>query len=372
MKIGVPKEIKNHENRVAMTPAGVVSLTDAGHSVYIESGAGLESGFTDEAYENAGAIVVSRKADVWEPEMIIKVKEPLPEEYPYLREGQILFAYLHLATAPQLTQVLMDKKVTAIAYETVQHKDQSLPLLTPMSQIAGRMAAQIGAQLLEKPKGGKGVLLGGIPGVRRSKVTIIGGGVVGENAAKIAVGLGANVTILDLNAKRLIELDELFGNSVNTLMSNPMNIRKEVVDADLVIGAVLIPGARAPKLVTDDMVAAMPDGSVVVDIAIDQGGIFETSDRVTTHDRPTYTKHGVLHYAVANMPGAVPHTATVGLTNVTVPYAMELAEKGVARACLANDALCKGINVYKGYIVSEAVAEAHNMPYRDVRALLDT
>ncbi|MBU5265573.1 alanine dehydrogenase [Virgibacillus proomii] len=370
MKIGVPKEIKNHENRVAMAPSGVLSLRKAGHEVYIETGAGLGSGFTDEQYKDAGAAIVGTAKEAWAQEMVMKVKEPLPEEYIYFYDGLILFTYLHLAAEPDLTKVLMDHKVTSIAYETVQLPNNTLPLLTPMSEVAGKMASQIGAQFLEKTKGGKGILLSGIPGVRRAKITIIGGGVVGTNAAKIAVGLGADVTVIDLNPERLRQLDDIFGFSINTMMSNPMNIGLALEESDLVIGAVLIPGAKAPKLVTEDMVKAMSDGSVIVDVAIDQGGIFETSDHVTTHDNPTYTRHGVLHYSVANMPGAVPRTSTIGLTNVTVPYALQLANKGLVEAIKNNVSLLKGVNTWKGHVTHEAVAAAHGFKYVDPHALL--
>lgn len=370
MRIGVPKEIKNNENRVAITPAGVVHLVEAGHQVSIETKAGIGSGFTDEEYKAAGATIVPTAADAWAEEMVMKVKEPIPEEYGFFHEGLILFTYLHLAPEPELTQALTNKKVVAIAYETVQLSNRSLPLLTPMSEVAGRMAPQIGAQFLEKPHGGKGILLGGVPGVRRGKVTIVGGGIVGTNAAKIAVGLGADVTILDLNPERLRQLDDIFGNSVTTLMSNPFNIAESVAESDLVIGAVLIPGAKAPRLVTEDMIKAMSEGSVVVDVAIDQGGIFETTDHITTHDDPTYVKHGVVHYAVANMPGAVPRTSTIALTNVTVPYAVRIANKGYVQACLEDPALLKGINTLDGYVTYQAVAEAHGLDYKHAEELL--
>lgn len=370
MKIGIPKEIKNNENRVAITPAGVMTLVKAGHEVYVEKEAGIGSGFFDEEYEKAGATIVPSAQDAWAAEMVLKVKEPLPEEYAYFREGLILFTYLHLAAEEALTKELMNKKVIGIAYETVQLANGALPLLTPMSEVAGRMSVQVGAQFLEKPHGGKGILLGGVPGVRRGKVTVIGGGTAGTNAAKIAVGLGAEVTILDINAERLRELDDLFGDRVTTLMSNPYNIAEAVQQSDLVIGAVLIPGAKAPKLVTEEMVRSMSSGSVLVDIAIDQGGIFETTDRVTTHDDPTYVKHGVVHYAVANMPGAVPRTSTLALTNVTIPYALQIANKGYRDACLQNEALLKGINTLNGSITYEAVAKAHGLSYTDVRTLL--
>ncbi|WP_129691807.1 alanine dehydrogenase [Gottfriedia acidiceleris] len=369
MRIGVPKEIKNNENRVAMTPAGVMNLVGHGHSVYIETNAGLGSGFTNEEYVNAGATIVETAEEAWNNEMVMKVKEPIPSEYGYFREGLILFTYLHLAPEPELTKALIDNKVIGIAYETVQ-VGNTLPLLTPMSEVAGRMSAQIGAQFLEKNKGGKGILLGGVPGVRRGKVTIIGGGVAGTNAAKVAVGLGAHVTMIDLNPDRLRQLDDIFGHQITTLMSNPYNIAEAVKESDLVIGAVLIPGAKAPKLVTTEMIESMEPGSVVVDIAIDQGGIFETTDRITTHDFPTYEKHGVVHYAVANMPGAVPRTSTMALTNVTVPYAVQIANKGYQKACLDNSALFKGINTLDGYVTYEAVAEAHGLEYKEATTLL--
>lgn len=371
MRIGVPKEIKNNENRVAMTPAGVVHLVRSGHEVFIETNAGIGSGFTNEEYIQAGATIVETAAEAWSMDMVMKVKEPLPSEYQYFREGLILFTYLHLAPEPELTKALIDKKVIGIAYETVQLPNGSLPLLTPMSEVAGRMSAQIGAQFLEKPEGGKGILLGGVPGVKRGKVTIIGGGVAGTNAAKVAVGLGADVTIIDLNPDRLRQLDDIFGYKVSTLMSNPYNIAQAVKESDLVIGAVLIPGAKAPKLVTEDMIKSMEPGSVVVDIAIDQGGIFETTDRITTHDEPTYEKHGVVHYAVANMPGAVPRTSTIALINVTVPYAVQIANKGYKQACLDNEALLKGINTLDGYVTYKAVAEAHGLAYADAASLLE-
>ncbi|ANB55530.1 alanine dehydrogenase [Anoxybacillus sp. B7M1] len=372
MKIGVPKEIKNNENRVAMTPAGVMTLVQAGHEVYVEAGAGEGSGFLDEEYEKAGATIVKTAQDAWAAEMVMKVKEPLPEEYQYFRENLILFTYLHLAAEPELTKALIDHKVVGIAYETVQLANGSLPLLTPMSEVAGRMSVQIGAQFLEKPHGGKGILLGSVPGVKRGKVTIIGGGVAGTNAAKMAVGLGAEVTIIDVNPERLRQLDDLFGDHVTTLMSNMYNIAASVQDSDLVIGAVLIPGAKAPKLVTEEMIRTMSPGSVVVDIAIDQGGIFETTDRVTTHSDPTYTKHGVVHYAVANMPGAVPRTSTFALTNVTVPYALQIANKGYRQACLDHPALLKGMNTLNGYVTYEAVARAHNLSFQDAKPLLES
>jgi len=362
--IGVPKEIKNNENRVALPPGGVKSFVDAGHRVLIEKGAGLGSGFADEEYVHYGAEIVEGHANVFaQAEMILKVKEPLPEEYDLFSEGQILFTYLHLAAEPELTKALMDKSVVSIAYETVQLANGSLPLLTPMSEVAGRMATQIGAHFLEKHAGGRGVLLGGVPGVEPAEVVIVGGGAVGTNAAKMALGLGAKVSILDVNADRLRQLDDIFHGQVTTLMSNAYNMETAVKKADLLIGAVLIPGARAPKLVSEDMVKTMKKGAVIVDVAIDQGGSIETIDRVTTHDNPIYEKYGVVHYSVANMPGAVPRTSTFALTNSTLPYALLLANKGYKEAILSNKALAKGLNVFKGKVVHPAVAEAHNLPY---------
>ncbi|MDQ0862131.1 alanine dehydrogenase [Bacillus sp. V2I10] len=357
MIIGIPKEIKNNENRVALTPAGVVSFVNAGHKVLVEKNAGAGSGFANEDYLNTGAEIIEDVTEVWaKSDMIMKVKEPLPSEYGYFREGLILFTYLHLAAELALAQALREKRVLAIAYETVS-VNHSLPLLTPMSEVAGRMAAQIGAQFLQKSNGGKGILLAGVPGVNRGKVTIIGGGIVGMNAAKMAVGLGADVTIIDLSADRLRQLDDIFGNQIKTLISNPFNIAEAVAEADLLVGAVLIPGAKAPKLVTEEMVKTMKPGSVVVDVAIDQGGIVETIDHITTHDNPTYEKHGVVHYAVANMPGAVPRTSTIALTNVTLPYALQMANKGVYKAIAENEALKLGVNTANGEITFEAVAK---------------
>jgi len=370
MRIGVPTEVKNNENRVAMTPAGVVNLALFGHEVFIQSGAGLGSGFTDFDYEAAGAVIVADADQAWAQDMVMKVKEPVASEYKHFREGQVLFTYLHLAPEVALTNALLESKVTGVAYETVQLSNNSLPLLTPMSEVAGRMSTQIGAQFLEKIHGGGGILLGGIPGVSRGKVTIVGGGVAGTNAAKVAIGMGADVTILDLNPERLRQLDDLFGKDVQTLVSNPLNIAQSVKNSDLVIGAVLIPGAKAPKLITEDMIKSMKPGSVVVDIAIDQGGIFETSDRITTHDAPTYVKHDVVHYAVANMPGAVPRTSTIGLTNVTVPYAVQIANKGLKQAILDNEALKKGVNTMNGQVTYKAVADDQGLQYKSVDELL--
>lgn len=363
MRIGIPKEIKNNENRVAMTPSGVSGLVREGHTVLVEKSAGIGSGFADEAYVAAGARLIERAEDVWTgSEMILKVKEPLPSEYAYFRPDLVLFTYLHLAAEPELARALVDKGVTAIAYETVT-VNRTLPLLTPMSEIAGRMSTQIGAQFLEKTYGGKGLLLGGVPGVERGKVAIIGGGVVGVNAAKIATGLGAQVTIFDLNADRLRYLDDIFGSSVQTLMSNTAHISEVVAQSDLVIGAVLIPGDKAPKLVSEAAVKSMAPGSVIVDVAIDQGGIFETADRVTSHDEPVFVKHGVLHYAVPNIPGAVPRTATMALTNATLPYVMQIARQGVAGALQNSEPLQSGLNVKGGSVTHQAVAGALGYAY---------
>ncbi|OMD31577.1 alanine dehydrogenase [Paenibacillus odorifer] len=373
MIIGVPKEIKNNENRVAITPAGVVSLITEGHQVLVEAGAGVGSGFPNEEYVSAGAQLIEDAAKVWSSaEMVMKVKEPLASEYSYFRPGLILFTYLHLAPEPALAAALKDKGVFAIGYETVVH-GHALPLLTPMSEVAGRMSVQLGAQFLQKNYGGQGILLSGVPGVSRGKVSIIGGGVVGTNAAKMAIGLGADVTIVDLSAERLRQLDDIFGAQINTLISNRYNIAKAVAEADLLVGAVLIPGAKAPKLVTEEMVKTMKPGSVIVDVAIDQGGIVETIDRVTTHDNPVFVKHGVLHYSVANMPGAVPKTSTIALTNVTVPYALQIANKGVIKAIQDNDGLRSGVNVANGRITCQAVAEAlGETPYSVEQAMEQT
>lgn len=371
MFIGVPKEIKNNENRVALTPSGAVSFVNAGHTVLVEKGAGIGSGFTDEQYANVGAKIIESASQVWATaEMILKVKEPLESEYKYFRPGLILFTYLHLAAAPSLTKALKDNFVTAIGYETVA-VNRTLPLLTPMSEVAGRMSVQVGAQFLQKTYGGQGILLAGVPGVSRGKVAIIGGGMVGTNAAKMAIGLGADVTILDLSADRLRELDDIFGHQIKTLMSNPSNIAEAVAEADLLIGAVLIPGAKAPKLVTEEMVKSMKPGSVIVDVAIDQGGIVETCDRVSTHDDPTFVKHGVLHYSVANMPGAVPRTSTIALTNVTIPYAVAIANKGVTKAITESEALKRGVNVINGEITFEAVAKDLGYEYVTVEKALE-
>ena len=371
MIVGCPKEIKAQEGRVSLTPAGVDALVLAGHTVYVQKSAGVASGLTDEEYAAAGATLLDAAKEVYDiAEMIVKVKEPLPQEYDLLREGQTLFTYLHLAPDAEQTEALLSRGVTAIAYETVQLADRTLPLLSPMSEIAGRLAIQIGAHLLESNCGGRGVLLGGVPGVERANVVIIGGGNVGTNAAKIAVGMGAHVTILDLSAARLRYLDDIFGGKVQTLQSNAYNIGKAVQAADLVVGCVLIPGAKTPHLVTEDMVKAMRPGSVLVDVAIDQGGSIATIDRTTTHEEPYFVKHGVLHYSVANMPGAVPRTSTLALTGATLPYAVKLANMGAEAACKADEALLKGLNTYKGHLTCKAVADAQGREYTDPATLL--
>ena len=370
MRIGCPKEIKPQEGRVGLTPAGVDALVRAGHQVYVEHDAGKESGFLDEEYTCVGAQIIAAAEEIYRiSDMIIKVKEPLAPEYDLLREGQILFTYLHLAPDPGQTAALLRKKVTAIAYETVQSADGSLPLLSPMSEVAGRLSVQIGAHLLESSNGGRGILLGGVTGVEKAHVVIIGGGNVGLNAARAAVGFGANVTVLDLNVKRLAYLDDIFDGRIQTLLSNPYNIANAVKNADLVVGCVLIPGAKTPKLVTEQMVASMRPGSVIVDVAIDQGGSIETIDRVTTHANPYYVKHGVIHYSVANMPGAVPRTSTLALTGATLPYALKIANMGAEAACKADSALMKGLNTYNGHLTFRAVAEAQGIEYTDPTTL---
>jgi alanine dehydrogenase len=371
MIIGVAKEIKNNENRVALTPAGAEELHNAGHRVLVEAGAGIGSGFADEAYASVGAEIIREKQKLFDlSEMIMKVKEPLPPEYGLFHAGQILFTYLHLAPEPELTEALLKAKVTGIAYETIETPNRSLPLLIPMSEIAGRMATQIGAHFLEKHEGGKGVLLGGVPGVAAARVVVVGGGIVGTNAARIAQGMGARVTVIDSSAERLRQLDDLFMGQVATVISNRYNIAACTREADLVIGAVLIHGAKAPKLVTEKMVQAMEPGSVIVDVAIDQGGCVETSDHVTTHSNPTFTKHGVIHYAVANMPGAVARTSTLALTNVTIQYALQIAGRGWKTMAKENPGFAKGINVTDGHLTYQAVAEALNLPYTSLDSLL--
>lgn len=367
MIIGIPKEIKPQENRVGMTPAGIHALSKAGHTCFVEKSAGLGSSFTDEEYEKAGAKILGTAEEVYSvSDFIIKVKEPQPSEYTMLKPGQILFTYLHLAPEPDLTRALLDSQIIGIAYETVQLPDRSLPLLSPMSEIAGSMSVQVGAHLLEKPVGGRGVLLGGAVGVEPGKVVVVGGGSVGANAVNVACGMGAQVTVLDINPIRLSELHSLYANRVVTLMSNSYNLEQAVSQADLVVGAVLIPGDKAPKLVTEEMVKSMRPGSVIVDVAIDQGGCIETSDRITTHENPFYIKHGVLHYSVANMPGAVPRTSTMALTNATLPYALKIAGRGAEKAMRENSALMKGLNVYKGKLTLRAVSNAHGLEFTHV------
>jgi alanine dehydrogenase len=369
VKIGVAKEIKTDEYRVALTPAGALELTRRGHDVLVETGAGDGSAFPDEAYENVGARIVSVD-DVWgDSELLLKVKEPIAEEYPRLREGLVLFTYLHIAADEALTQALADSGVTAVAYETVETPDRRLPLLAPMSEIAGRLAAQAGAYFLEKPLGGRGLLLGGVPGVAPGRVLVLGGGVVGYNAAIIAIGLGAQVTILDKSIDRMRYLDEILSGRVSTVMSSTLQIESSIADADVVIGAVLVPGARAPKLVTREMLGVMKDGSVIVDVAIDQGGCVETA-RPTTHSDPVYEVDGVTHYCVANMPGGVPITSTKALTNATLPYVEAIGEHGLRAAVAQDPALALGVNVIDGKITYEAVAEAHGLEYTPLEDVL--
>jgi alanine dehydrogenase len=362
MKVGVPKETKTREYRVAMTPAGVRELARYGHDVLVETGAGLGSGISDDAYVDAGARIVPLAADAWSAQLVVKVKEPQTAEFQYLREDLILYTYLHLAAEPDLTHELLQKRVKAVAYETIQTADGRLPLLRPMSEVAGRMATQVGAGCLEKERGGKGVLLGGVPGTRRGRVVILGGGVVGRNAATIAIGMGAQVTLFDVRAKTMEYMEDVFGSSIETLYSNAHNIAEAVRRADLVVGAVLVPGAVAPILVTEELIRTMEPGSVIVDVAVDQGGCIETC-RPTTHDDPTYEVHGVVHYCVPNMPGAVAQTSTWALTNVTVDYAVKIANMGLEAAAKQDLALALGINTYAGHITCAPVAEAHGLNY---------
>lgn len=363
MIIGIPKEIKNNENRVAMTPAGVQEMTRRGHKVYVQATAGVNSGFTDDAYRAVGAEILPTIEEVYATaEMIVKVKEPIAPEYKLIRAGQLLFTYFHFASSEPLTRAMIDSGAVCCAYETVERADRSLPLLTPMSEVAGRMATQEGCYFLEKPRGGKGVLLGGVPGVKPARVFVIGAGVVGTAAARMAAGLGADVTICDISLPRLTYLTDVMPRNVKTLMSSEYNIREELRHADLVIGSVLIPGAKAPKIVTRDMLQLMEPGTVLVDVAIDQGGCFETS-RPTTHEDPVYYVDGILHYCVANIPGAVPRTSTLALTNATLPYAIQLADKGWQRACRENPELALGLNVVEGKVVYKPVAEAWGLDY---------
>ncbi len=370
MIIGVPKEIKNNENRVALTPAGTKELVKRGHTVYIEKAAGAGSGFTDEEYIQAGARIIDQAAEVYQQaEMIIKVKEPVEQEYKLIKKEQLVFTYFHFASYEPLTRAMMESGAVCLAYETVERADGSLPLLIPMSEVAGRMAVQEGAKYLEKPLKGRGILLGGVPGVKPAKVLILGGGVVGTNAAKIAAGMGADVTILDVNINRLRYLDDVMPKNVHTMVSNEYVIRELVRDADLIIGGVLIPGAKAPKLITRDMLKTMRPGTVLVDVAVDQGGCIETCTP-TTHENPTYVIDDVVHYCVANMPGAVPYTSTLALTNATLPYAIRLANLGWKRACQESAELRLGLNVVFGEVVYKGVADAFNLPYTDVKKFL--
>jgi len=369
--IGVPKEIKTREYRIGMTPAGVRQLTQRGHTVLVEARAGEGSGLADEKFVAAGAEIVPSASEVWQrADMVMKVKEPLPAEYQYFRPGLVIYTYLHLAAEPELTRKLMEKKVRAVAYETIQLPDGSLPLLRPMSEVAGRMAVQAGATSLEKWRGGKGVLLGGVPGTRRGRVVILGGGVVGRNAARIAIGMGAQVTVLDINPNTMDYLEDIFGGAIETLYSNPANIEESVLRADLVIGAVLVPGAKAPTLVDRPLVSRMEKGSVIVDVAIDQGGCIETV-RATSHDNPTYEVDGVIHYCVPNMPGAVSHTSTFALTNTTMKYALAIADQGLVEAVRRDPALALGVNCFDGACTYAAVAQAHGLEYTPLRTFID-
>ena len=372
MIVGLPKEIKDNEYRVGLTPAGVRALTDAGHRVVIERTAGEGSGFEDGLYQKAGAQTLGSADEVWaQGEMIVKVKEPIEPEYPRMREGQLLFTYLHLAPDKELTEELLKRKVTGIAYETITDRSGGLPLLTPMSEVAGRMAIQVGAHYLEKMSGGRGILLGGVPGVPAARVVIIGGGVVGTNASKIAVGMGADVTIIDNNLDRLRELDDIFLSKISTLASSAYMIHDAVSQADLIVGAVLVPGASAPRLVTLSMLKDVPNGAVIVDVAVDQGGCIETT-RPTTHSDPTFYVEGVLHYCVANMPGAVPRTSTFALTNATLPYALRLAQRGFFEAIASDAGLKAGVNTYAGHCTYEGVATSQGLKYTPLDELIES
>jgi alanine dehydrogenase len=363
MIIGVPREIKDNEARVGVTPAGVKALTEAGHAVLVETQAGAQSSFPDEEYQNAGAEIVGEAGYVWgKSEMVVKVKEPVESEYVFFREGLVLFTYLHLAPLPVLTDRLLESKVIGIAYETVRDRQGTLPLLTPMSEVAGRMSVQVGANYLERERGGRGILLGGVPGVAPANVTIIGGGIVGTNAAKIALGFGAKVTLVDVNLNRLRDLDDIFGGRLYTLASNSYNLAQVTREADLVIGGVLIPGATAPKIVTRAMVSRMKKGAVIVDVAIDQGGCVETA-RPTSHSNPSYVVDGVVHYCVTNMPGAVPHTSTLALTNSTFPYLLRLANLGAREALRQDAGLADGLNTWMGTLTHRGVAESQRRPW---------
>jgi alanine dehydrogenase len=370
MIIGVPKEIKTNENRVALTPAGALELTKRGHKVYVQQGAGINSGFEDTAYMERGAQILPTIEEVYDKaEMIIKVKEPIESEYNLISEGQLLFTYFHFASYEPLTMAMIRNGAVCLAYETVELPDRSLPLLVPMSEVAGRMAVQEGAKFLEKPEGGRGVLLGGVPGVAPARVLILGGGIVGTQAAKMAAGMGALVTLLDVNLNRMRYLEDILPSNVITMYSNEVNIRDLIKNHDLIIGAVLIPGAKAPMLITRDMLKEMRPGTVLVDVAVDQGGCIETC-RPTTHEDPIFVIDGVVHYCVANMPGAVPYTSTIALTNATLPYAIKLADHGWQAACTNDQALKAGLNVVRGKVVYKGVADAFNLPYVDVNSVL--
>lgn len=370
MIIGVPKEIKNNENRVGLTPAGVSAFAKAGHKVFVQATAGNGSGFSDDEYKKAGATLLKTIDEVYKKaEMIIKVKEPIKQEYALIKEGQLLFTYFHFASYEPLTKAMIKSKAVCLAYETVEKKDRSLPLLVPMSEVAGRMSVQEGAKYLEKPMGGRGILLGGVPGVRPAKVLVLGGGIVGTQAAKMAAGMGADVTLMDISLPRLRQLDDILEKNVKTVYSSEYNIREAIKSSDLIIGAVLIPGAKAPSLITRDMLKTMRPGTVMVDVAIDQGGCFETS-KATTHQDPIYVVDNVIHYCVANMPGAVPYTSTLALTNATLPYALQLANKGWKKACAENEELLLGLNVVDGKVVYKGVAEAFKLKYTDVKEVL--
>ncbi|MCZ8356102.1 MAG: alanine dehydrogenase [Cyclobacteriaceae bacterium] len=370
MIIGVPKEIKNNENRVALTPAGAQELIKRGHTVYVETNAGVGSGFSNDEYTKAGAILLSAAKEIFEKaEMIMKVKEPIEQEYSLIKKDQLVFTYFHFASYEPLTKAMIASGAVCLAYETVEKIDGSLPLLIPMSEVAGRMSIQEGAKYLEKPLKGRGILLGGVPGVKPAKVLILGGGVVGTNAAKIAAGMGADVTIMDLNINRLRYLDDVMPKNVHTMVSNEYSIRELVKDHDLIVGGVLIPGAKAPKLITKDMLKTMRPGTVLVDVAVDQGGCIETC-RPTTHEDPTYIIDDVVHYCVANMPGAVPYTSTLALTNATLPYAIKLANQGWKKACQESLELRNGLNVMFGEVVYKGVADAFGLPFTDVKKFL--
>src|SRR5438270_1093348 len=372
MIIGCPKEIKTREYRVGLVPGGVATLTGRGHQVLIEKGAGLGSGIPDAAYEAVGAKIVDKATEVWSrADMIVKVKEPIASEYGLMKEGQTIYTYFHLAADKPLTKALLERKIAAIAYETIQTDDGQLPLLKPMSEVAGRMAVQVGAVQLEKEHGGKGILLSGVPGVRRGKVVILGGGVVGTNSAKLATGMGAETVVLDVNLGRLAYLDDVFGSRITPVFSDPTQIQKYVREADLVIGGVLIPGAKAPKLVSEKLISEMQPGSVVVDVAVDQGGCVETC-RPTTHDHPTYLVHGLVHYCVANMPGAVSQTSTFALTTATLGFGLKLADLGVVEAVQRDRALALGVNTFNGHTTYKAVAEAHEFEYTPLEKALST